>query len=280
MMRNELMTVQEAANLVGVSSSTLKRMCDNEAIPLLRTPGGHRRIDKLDLERLAARYGRGKMTDAKTTDRPGILSITVDQLLSRLLKGKAFEIAQLLSRSTSSPLDLISALEDCLVPALWKVGEMWRADQIDVYQEHLCTNTAITTIDILRQHLSIDTSSNFVAVGGSLTPNIESLPSKLVALSLELVGVQAVDLGGFLPPESLAKAAADYQANLIWVTHTHVTDVDTLLENHQTLKNQAPPGVRIIVGGGGISPTVRRSLSWCKFYETLSQMVRAEAPAI
>jgi methanogenic corrinoid protein MtbC1 len=165
------------------------------------------------------------------------------------------------------------------VPALWKVGEMWRADQIDVYQEHLCTNTAITAIDILRQHLSIDTTDGVVAVGGSLTPNIESLPSKLVALSLELAGVRAIDLGGFLPPESLAKAAADYEARLIWVTHTHVIDVDTLLENHQTLKSQLPPGVRIIVGGGGISPAVRRSLPWCKFYETLSQMVRAEALA-
>ncbi len=278
-MRNELLTVQEAANLVGVSSSTLKRMCDNEAIPLLRTPGGHRRIDKLDLERLASRYGRGKATDEQTSDQPGILSLTVDQLLSKLLKGRAFEIAQLLSRSTSSPMDLISALEDCLVPALWKVGEMWRADQIDVYQEHLCTNTAITAIDILRQHLSIDTTDGVVAVGGSLTPNIESLPSKLVALSLELAGVRAIDLGGFLPPESLAKAAADYEARLIWVTHTHVIDVDTLLENHQTLKSQLPPGVRIIVGGGGISPAVRRSLPWCKFYETLSQMVRAEALA-
>jgi len=273
-MKKELLTVQEAATVVGVSTSTLKRMCERESIPIIRTPGGHRRIDKMDLNRVATRHQL--LRHAKTSKKAIVARVSADQILSNLLKGNAMEVANLLSRSKSTGFELVQALEDCLVCALWKVGEMWRDKRIDIYQEHICTNTALTAMDYLRQQLQVDSLTAGIAVGGSLFPSIETLTSKLVGLSLELIGVRAVDLGGSLPPESLAQAARDLRASVVWVTHTHVCDVELLLASHQVLREKLPVETRVIVGGGALSPALRRSLHWCEYFETISQMVQSE----
>ena len=273
-MRNELLTVKEAATIVGVSTSTLKRMCESESIPFIRTPGGHRRIDKMDLNRVATKLHLRRHAD--TSDLAMVQQISSEQILSNLLEGKAMEIAKLLSRSSNTPFELVQALEDCLVCALWKVGEMWRDKRIDVYQEHICTNAAMTALDYLRQQLPLESTSTRTAVGGSLDPSVETLPSKLVGLSLELIGIRAIDLGGSLPPESLAQAARDLQASVVWVTHTHVCDIESLLASHKVLREKLPQETRVIVGGGALSPALRRSLHWCEFYETISQMLQSE----
>ena len=273
-MRNELLTVKEAATIVGVSSSTLKRMCESESIPFIRTPGGHRRIDKMDLNCVATKHQLRR--HANTSESAMVPQVSADQILSNLLEGRAMEVAKLLSRSTNTPFELVQALEDCLVCALWKVGEMWRDKRIDVYQEHICTNAAMSALDYLRQQWLVDSLITRTAVGGSLSPSVETLPSKLVGLSLELFGIRSIDLGGSLPAESLAQAARDLQASVVWVTHTHVCDVDSLLASHQVLREKLPVGTRVIVGGGALSPALRRSLHWCEFFETISQMLQSE----
>jgi len=273
-MRNELLTVKEAATIVGVSSSTLKRMCESESIPFIRTPGGHRRIDKMDLNCVATKHQLRR--HANTSESAMVPQVSADQILSNLLEGRAMEVAKLLSRSTNTPFELVQALEDCLVCALWKVGEMWRDKRIDVYQEHICTNAAMTALDYLRQQLQVDSFTTKIAVGGSLSPSVETLPSKLIGLGLELIGIRAIDLGGSLPPESLAQAAQDLQASVVWVTHTHVCNVESLLASHKVLREKLPVETRVIVGGGALSPALRRSLHWCEFFETISQMLQSE----
>jgi len=273
-MSNELLTVKEAASIVGVSASTLKRMCESESIPFDRTPGGHRRIDKMDLNCVATKHHLRR--HAITSESAMFPQVSADLILSNLLEGRAMEVAKLLSRSTNTPFELVQALEDCLVCALWKVGEMWRDKRIDVYQERICTNAAMTALDYLRQQLPLDSFNTRIAIGGSLSPSVETLPSKLIGLSLELIGIRAIDLGGSLPPESLAQAAWDLQASVVWVTHTHVCNVESLLASHQVLKEKLPVETRVVVGGGALSPTLRRSLHWCEFFETISQMLKNE----
>lgn len=273
-MRSDLLTVQKAAEIVGVSTSTLKRMCDSESIQLIRTPGGHRRIDKMDLDRVASRYLRAKSNVENKLQLEADLS--VDVILSGLLNGESLEVAKLFARSADSPMELMQKIEDYLVAALWQIGESWRNGTLAIYEEHICSNTALTVLDILRQKFSKQSANSTVAVGGALSPALETIPSKLVAFAFELNGSKAIDLGCSIPPTAMALAAIDKQASIVWVTHTHVGDVDLLIRSHQILRDQLPAGVRIILGGGGLSPATRRSLSWCEFYETISQLLQHE----
>lgn len=276
-MKDDLLTVQAAADIVGVSASTLKRICDSESIPLIRTPGGHRRIDRMDLARIASMHSRSRrimpqecliQTDISTND-----------VIELMLAGKAMELAKMFSRGSSSDLELLVSIEDYLVAALWSVGQRWRERELDVYQEHICTNTAQSVLDIIRCQLPMAKEDATVAVGGSFSPSIDTFSSKLVALGCHIGGYHAVDLGGYLPAESLVSAAKELKAKVVWVTHTHIFDVDQLLKNHETLRDGVDSDVRIVVGGGGLSPTIRRSLPWCEHYESVSALTKHECEA-
>jgi excisionase family DNA binding protein len=47
------LTISEAADLLGVHPSTLRRWADDGDVPTMITPGGHRRFARADLERFA-----------------------------------------------------------------------------------------------------------------------------------------------------------------------------------------------------------------------------------
>jgi len=277
-MKTDLLTVQEAAELVGVSTSTLKRWCDNESVPMHRTPGGHRRIDRVDLDRISHKILSPHIELGESSTRG--LSIHIVQDL--LMRGESLQLARLFRQSANDPLRLIALLEDYLVPALWSIGAQWRAGQIDVYEEHICSQTTLTMLDVLRQSVPPPRAGQrrgiggVTAVGGSLEPCVETIASKLISVCLELMGRRVFDLGASIPPVSMARAARDHQSAFVWVTHTHVTDTETLLSKHLELRSLLPPTIRIVGGGGGLSPSMRRALPWCSFYETIKQFIVRE----
>ena len=79
-----------------------------------------------------------------------------------------------------------------------------------------------------------------------------------------------------LTVQEAATVVGDLQASVVWVTHTRVCDVELLLASHQVLREKLPVETRVIVGGGALSPALRRSLHWCEYFETISQMVQSE----
>ncbi len=273
-MKNDFLTVQEAADLIGVSPSTLKRLCESASVPVFRTPGGHRRIDKIDLDRIV--ISRPRFLRQSVNQQPDAHETSSEIVLASLLKAKPGEVAESLSNAVHFSNGLVGALEDYLVAALWKVGQLWRDQIIDVYQEHICTNTALMAIDILRRQVTTTANPNYVAIGGSMGVTHETVASKLVSLCLSSIGITSIDLGCLIPPTSLARAATDFDAKLVWVTHTHVMDIGQLYAWHQELRDLLPSNTRTVIGGGGLSPAIRRSLPWCEYHETLSELTKQE----
>ena len=101
-------------------------------------------------------------------------------------------------------------------------------------------------------------------------------PGEVLFAALATIGVTSIDLGCMISSALLARAAFDFDAKLVWVTHTHVMDVDQLFALHQELRELLPATTRIVIGGGGLSPAIRRSLPWCEYYETLSELTKLE----
>ena len=61
------MRVREAARLLGVSPNTLRRAEDAGAVPCVRSPGGHRRYRRRDLEEILANGGLRRQASQSTT---------------------------------------------------------------------------------------------------------------------------------------------------------------------------------------------------------------------
>lgn len=51
-MRDELISISEAAEMLGVCTKTIRDWTNDDRLPCIRTLGGHRRFRRLDIERL------------------------------------------------------------------------------------------------------------------------------------------------------------------------------------------------------------------------------------
>lgn len=64
-MEKQVVSIKEASNILGISISSLRRYEDEESLGIksIRTPGGHRRYRKSDLELLLKQWEGDKGAD-------------------------------------------------------------------------------------------------------------------------------------------------------------------------------------------------------------------------
>ena len=64
----KLLTINEAARLLGVHQNTLRTWADKGLVPHVKLPSGHRRFRSADIERLQREWGLVRDKDASTTE--------------------------------------------------------------------------------------------------------------------------------------------------------------------------------------------------------------------
>jgi MerR family transcriptional regulator, light-induced transcriptional regulator len=262
-------TAQEAALELGLSSSTFKRFCDLNNIPFVRTPGGHRRIDRKQLS-VASHILRMRSRADATHE------ITVDELIGLLKSADCFGLRDVLISLAGSPERMVTILEDHFVPTMWKLGDMCFAGKADIAVEKICTSTASTVLDAIAVWMP-RFETNRIFVGATFPNSTDTIASKIVSVGLLSIGVKPIDLGPGISPEHIAKVAAHCGAESVWISHTHVEDQFEFLENHLRLRTLLPNETQVIIGGGGLSPSLRRQVPECKYYESVSLMLAGEA---
>jgi len=204
MTKNELerwMSSKEAATRMGISPSTFKRLCDANDIPVIRTPGGHRRIDCSQFEvvsRLMQRKGHGAESSI----------ITTEEVFSLLLVADHLQLVERLCRAAPTIQRQIELIENVFVPALWRVGDQWQKNTISVAQEKICTSTASMVLDGLITRFSTSTKKERTFIGASFASSRDTLASKIVA-----IGLMSIMFG----PSSLG--AVSLQSTLLNVRH-------------------------------------------------------------
>ncbi len=285
-MNSNLLTVQEAANLLNVSVSTFKRMCDVNDIPVSRTPGGHRRIDRSALDKVIIESIRPQIS-TEFTSIPSNHQQVVDCMMMHLIHDRVDDAMDLLRNlalqyNALSGIPCIRLIEDTVVAALWKIGNFWSDAKIPIYRERIASDAAMQLLDrinskhsgFLGASRSSISTSNVIAVGGTFEGSSDTIGSKLIECCLRLIGVSALDLGSNLSAKIISDATHDLNANLVWINHTHVASPEQILEQHLELRALLPQDTQVVIGGGGISPAIRRSLPNCHYFESAHQLAQ------
>lgn len=126
---DELISVQEAARLLGVGVSSVKRWADAGLLTCEKTPGRHRRFLRSEIEALLRKrrgqYGGVAFADHKVAEV--LLSDGDATIVDRAL-------AEVRARAGSW-----AVAADALAPALEEIGELWSRGTITVVQEHVAS---------------------------------------------------------------------------------------------------------------------------------------------
>ncbi len=104
----EWLTLGQAATYVGVAQSTMRKWTDSGRVSSFKTPGGHRRYRRGDLDQFLDRSGRG---GASSTDGPLVLIVDDDARLREYVRVN-LEAEGYLVREAESAEAGLAALEE------------------------------------------------------------------------------------------------------------------------------------------------------------------------
>lgn len=264
----DYLTCLQAAKLLGISQSTVKRMCDSNVFSTVRTPGGHRRIKTEDVLRWSKEHDR-QQEQVFHPRRVKRNTLSASVVLESLQQSDSQLIAKLILQRVRAGESLAQLFDDYLASAMWEVGRQWESKELDVFQEHLCTGT----LEDVLLHISVGLAESStqlrpqaerpIAIGCAVGEEMHDLSSAMIEVVLNHAGWNAQSLGAMLPAESLVRAIDELAPRIVWVSYTHIDDANAVIRSNTMLFESLQPHQRLVLGGQALTARIRRR---CKFH--------------
>ena len=275
---------KQIARALQASESSVKRWCDQGAIPTVRTVGGHRRITLEGLQEFLRTSHRSLESPqalglaAIPTPREGGLvpgGNDPDQVAFRnaLAAGDESKCRQVMRKRIDQGDRKSEVAEYLVTDAMHGFGEAWDCKQLDAYQERRGCAIAIRLINELRSDLPPIPRDAPIAIGGTPETDPYELPTALVELAMREAGWNATNLGSNLPIESLIQAIVDYQPQLVWLSVSAFSDEAKFVADQNLLAEQIGDEVSLLVGGRALTDQLRPKLRYTAHCDGLRQMV-------
>ncbi len=276
----DLLSPKQVARAIGVSESSLKRWVDQGLIQAVRTAGGHRKLPLEDVLRFL-RERDHPIVAPEVLQLPAVspqselgLHRGSERLYDALITGNE-ELARQVVFDLYLAKHSVSAICDhVFATAFQAIGEKWSCHEVDVYQERRGCEIALHLLYELRRSLP-QPDPSFLAIGGTMHGDLYAIPATMAEVVLRDAGWQASSLGTSLPTESLVKAIEDSDAQLFWLSISHIADETTFVRDFGVVSDAASQrGMALAVGGRALSEPLRRELSYSAFCDTMQHLDR------
>jgi excisionase family DNA binding protein len=278
---------------IGVSESSIKRWVDEGRIAAFRTAGGHRRIRVSEALRAVREggypvlrpelLGLPKLRQADAGEPLDLLDAT---LADALMDGRGEEVRATLFGAWLAGASVAELLDGPVAAAMRKIGALWRHDAEGILVEHRATDLCEQTLHIWRGMLPPPPADAPVAVGGALAGDNYSLPSLMAATVIAAEGMREINLSKETPADTLARAAARYEARLVWIAMSvdlsdelhaqHVREIEALAAQ------VAATGGHLVLGGravpDGFADRQREHIHVMHAFTELADLVRDILP--
>lgn len=273
----KFLTTQQAADLLGIGVSSVKRLCAANQLTEIRTPGGHRRISSDSVFELAKNRSIASVPSARNLDIP----LTAESLMDRLLRGELFSLKQ----SIESLLErqaLTKLFDDLIAPSFWQLGNLCCLGEMDVYKCFVASarlkeillwikQTVETRVSMDRL-LSNQGIAPKLAVGACMGDEMHDIASMMVEITLIENGYATLNLGGCVPVDSVIRAARDRQATIVWTSYSLLGNLSNVVQENHSLFSAIQHDTRLLVGGAALTSRVRSLLRYNCFLEGMTHL--------
>lgn len=145
-------------------------------------------------------------------------------------------------------------LDEVLIPAIRRAGELWEQGEFFIPELLQASNAMKAAMAVLRPRLGAgDGSAGVTAVIGTIEGDIHDIGKTLVAGMLEAAGYRVIDLGADVPAARFVQEAQRTGAALICVSALLTT---TMLHQRRVVEERDKAGmaaVRVMVGGAPVT---------------------------
>jgi MerR family transcriptional regulator, light-induced transcriptional regulator len=265
----ELMTSTGAARLLGVGATAIKRWSDAGALPCVRTPGGHRRFRREDVERLhrgqSATSSDGSDVWIDTLLHSADVYATLALLFSeRAEKGSWFLVA------------------DRLGTLLRHVGDGWERGAISVSEEHLLSAAFQRALSVTVESIAVPHDAPRCLLAAAEGEE-HTLGLSLVELCLREAGWRALWAGAHTRSSDVVEQVQKQSVQMVALSASAFSSDRKLLRQQMKRVGSACQRHRVafVLGGSGAwpdQPALGHRLNDCAGFARLLRRMSPSRP--
>jgi excisionase family DNA binding protein len=260
----QFLNSEEAANVLGVNVSSIKRWTDEGKLECIRTVGGHR---KFQMDHLASFIEKNKKKAAKVS----VFNIESNrdiELNYYILKGnfdylKSFVFKQSLKSNRDSVQQVLTGLylgqyplyqiyDRLLVPVLHELGNRWMEGKLAIIEEHIASQIIRDAVVRLQGIIRIPKKKIGNAVCLNLSNELHDIGLKMVQNILELRGYKTLYSGQKTPLFDFEQLLHKIKPDRLYISSTYVENPqEDQKEVDNVYKLCKENGIDIFIGGPG-----------------------------
>lgn len=286
----------EAARLIGVHRSTVKRWCDAEELSCSVTEGGHRRIalsallDFAEARGLACPLLAFEAQEAavwqavRRAEEQSEYEEVIELAYRWLADGNPSRIHALLQFVCERKWPLPILFDRFVRSVMYRIGGAWREGTIHVGDEHRMSHVVFDGLHAMtrlgRADVAGPRSSPPIALVGCGGGNRHEMGALMVRMVLEAEGWQTLYLGADVPTEDFALQQARHAADLVCISLAppeHVaSDTGRILDALAHWYDHEHP-YRLALGGQVVQESDRSAdypFTACRVFSDLEGFVR------
>jgi excisionase family DNA binding protein len=275
MSSSRYLSTAETAALLGVSVATVKRWADENILPAHKTPKGHRKILRGELERMVRARQIPCANPGTPVQIPDAAALG-ESLHAALLRDDVDEVRRLLMQAYQGGMLLADLADDVIAPVMDRIGHQWESAGIDVYQEHRATQLVLHGLHQVRGLLDRDSPADKpLALGGCMEGDHYLLATLLVEMVLLQLGWRAINLGPNTPVDSFRKAMDEHCPRLVWVSASYLPDEARFVNDFNQLAEECRRrDVLLALGGRALNDALCTRLRYTTFGHRLRHLAR------
>lgn len=179
----------------------------------------------------------------------------LDGIAEAIVQGEEKRVEALVQRALESGIAPETLMEDGLMRAMSRVGELYETREYYVPEVLLSAMSMKAGLSLLRPLLSERSSRGTGrVVVGTVRGDVHDIGKNIVALSLEGAGFDVINLGADVPAETFAESAVARDADIIGMSALLTTTRVVMPEVIRLLDDsKARERVKVLIGGAAVS---------------------------
>lgn len=231
---------EEAAKILGVNVSTIKRWTDEGKLTCIKTAGGHR---KFLMEHLAAFLEKNKKKTEKVNLFPienetdlrishhivkGDFTYLNQFILNQSLNANIERVQQVLNGLYLAQYQLHRIYDRLVTIVLHDIGQMWVDEKLAIAEEHIASQTIRDAVIRLQGIIRLPKKKVGKALCLNFTNEWHSIALKMVEHVLETRGFRVYFSGQNTPLIKIESIFGNYHPDRVYISGTIVENLDEL----------------------------------------------------
>ncbi len=227
---------EEAARILGVNVSTIKRWTDEGKLNCIKTRGGHR---KFLMEHMAGFLQRNRKklekvnlfpieteTDLRISQHiiKGDFNYLTDFVLKNSLASNIERIQQVMNGLYLGQYPLYQIYDSLVTPVLYRIGDLWADGKISIVEEHIASQAIYDAVIRLQGIIRLPRRKTGKALCLNFSGEFHSLALKMVEHILELQGFRVYYAGQNTPSIRMETVFENFRPDRVYVSGTVVED--------------------------------------------------------